>query len=745
MGKWTRRSLIAAGVVAGGALVVGVAIRPGHRAPKVRDLVAGEDEALVNIWVKIAPDNTVTAIVPHAEMGQGVHSTLAQMLAEELDADWDSVQVEEAPAHEEYANYHLAKGFLFGDADVPRALVGTIDGAFLKITQALDLQITGGSFSIRTTGQHGMRIAGAAAREVLAKAAAAAWDVSADDLDLRDSRIRHESSGREATYGEIAPLAAQIAPSSKPSLKDPSEYRLIGASVPRLDIPPKVNGQAMFGIDAELSAGQREGEPLARNVPGLKVATVQACPVFEGTVGAVDDARALALPGVEQVVNLGDAVAVVADGYWHASQGLKALDVQWDCDAHGGVDQQSIFAQFEKDLDRAEAPDAETSMDVEEGDLDAALASAATRIEAEYRVPFLAHAAMEPLNCTVWLRDGVCDVWTGTQNPLGVRGAVAGALEIEPANVTVHNAYLGGAFGRRSVNDYAVQAARVAKAANAPVKLIWSREEDIAQDRYRPAVTSRFRGGLDAEGRPVAWQNIYVEKHEPAEAPLLPYAIANQRIEAVSSPTHVPFGVWRSVDHSQHAFFTESFIDELAAAAGQDGYTFRRNLLGAAPRHRKVLEAAAERAGWGTPLGENRGRGIAVHESFGSIVAQVAEVTVADAKVRVDRVVCAADAGLAVNPDGFAAQMESGIVYALSAVLHGAITIEEGRVKQSNFHDYPVLRIDEMPQIETVIVNSGEAMGGAGEPGTPPLAPAVANAVYAATGQRARELPLRLA
>ena len=727
LGKWTRRGLITAGVVTGGALIIGIAIRPGHRAPRIRDLVANDEEALLNIWVKIAADNRTTAILPHAEMGQGVHTALAQMLADELDADWRLVDVLEAPAHEEYANYALPRGFLFGDADIPRALVGTVDGAFLKITQAMDLQITGGSFSIRATGLHGMRVAGAAAREMLAKAAAASWDVSERDLVLKESRISHPPSGRSASYAEFAAEAAHFAPSSKPRLKDPKAFTLIGTSVPRVDIPAKVNGSAAFGIDAQL--------------PGLKIATVRGSPVFGGRVASINDKDALALPGIERIVDLGNAVAVVADGYWHASRGLAALKVEWSTGGRETVDQAAVFAQFDSALALAEV-EGGGDVEVDRGDVEAGLLAATRRIEAEYRVPYLAHAAMEPLNCTAWLHDGVCEIWTGTQNPLGVRGAVAEAVGLEPSAVEVHNAYLGGAFGRRSVHDYTVQAARIAQAVRAPTKLIWSREEDIAQDRYRPAVTSRFRGALDTAGNPIVWTNLYVNKHEPAEAPQIPYAIANQQIASVPSPTHVPFGVWRSVDHSQHGFFTESFMDELAVAAGKDPFRFRRDLLGHAPRHRKVLDAAAEEAGWGKTLDEGRGRGIALQESFGSIVAEVVEVRIDAGNLRVERVVCAVDVGYAVNPDGLIAQMESGIVYGLTAALYGEISLERGRVRQSNFHDYRMLRIDETPVIETVIVDSGGPLGGAGEPGTPPVAPALANAIYDAVGVRIRELPV---
>ena len=738
-GKWTRRGFIAAGVLAGGGLVVGVAIRPGHRAPRLRPLVAEGEEALLNAWVKIAPDNSVTAIVPHAEMGQGAHSVLAQMLADELDAAWQDVQVQEAPAHEEYANYAMAKGFVLGDVDLPRALVGTVDGAFLKLGQAMDLQITGGSTSVRYSGLHAMRAAGAAARQMLADAAAAAWGVPVQELTLRDTRISHAGSGREAPYAEFAAAAAEVAPPAKPRLKTPTEYRLIGTAAPRLDIPPKVDGSAAFGIDAE--------------VENLKVATTLAAPVFGATVQALDDQAARSMPGVLDVVDLGDAVAVVADGYWHARQALAAVDVTWNANGKESVDQEGIYAQFQDDIATALA-NGGGEAEVEHGDVDAALADAPQRIDAEYRVPYLAHATMEPMNCTIWARDGICDVWTGTQNPLGARGAVADVLELAPEAVTVHNAYLGGAFGRRFYDDYVRRAARIAKALpGEPVKVVWSREEDMAQDRYRPAVVSRFEGALDGDRKPSAWRNVYVDKHEPATAPHIPYAIANQHIAAVSSPTHVPFGVWRSVDHSQHAFFTESFIDELAAAAEQDPYLFRRTLLAAAPRHRRVLEAAADAAGWDAPRGDSstagtrHGRGIALHESFGTVVAQVVDVAVQPSedgggKLRVERVCCAVDAGFAVNPDGLAAQMESGIVFGLTAALYGEISIERGRVKQSNFHDYQMLRIDQTPAIETVIVDGGGPLGGGGEPGTPPTAPALANAIFDATGVRLRELPV---
>ena len=724
MGKWTRRGLITAGVVAGGALVVGVALRPGHRAPKLAPLVAADDEVLINAWLKIAPDNRVTAIVPHAEMGQGVHTSLTMMLADELDADWSLVSLLEAPAHEDYANYALGRGFILGNLEVPRALVGTVDGAFLVIAKSMALQITGGSTSVRATGMHGMRVAGAAAREMLLAAAAKEWQVPVDELDAKLSHIRHAASGREAPYAAFAAAAGSAAPPSKPRLKTREQFTLMGRSIPRVDIPAKVTGSAQFGIDA--------------NVPGMKYASVKASPVFGGKVKSLDGSAAQTMPGVQKVVNLTDAVAVVADGYWQAKQALDRVSVEWD-DAHArDVTQESIFAQFSRDLD---ANEGET--DVSEGDADAAFAKGGRIVEAEYRVPYLAHACMEPLNATARVLDGVCEIWTGTQNPLGFRAEVAAAIGFEADQVVVHNHYLGGGFGRRAQGDYAVQAAKLALETGHPVKLIWSREEDIRQDHYRPAILSRFKAALDGDGRPVAWANRYVDKHEPAEAPHIPYAIANQDIRWVTSPTHVPFGPWRSVDHSQHGFFTESFVDELAHAASKDPYEFRRAMLDHAPRVRTVLDTAAKAAGWGDALPKGWGRGIALQRSFNTLVAQVVDVEVRDGKVRVDRVVCAVDPGYAVNPDGLVAQMESGIIYGLTAALYGEISIRAGAVAQSNFHDYQMLRMDETPRIETVIVESGEALGGAGEPGTPAVAPALANAIFAATGTRIRELPVK--
>ena len=726
MARWTRRAVIATGVAAGGLLAVGVGIPRGELSESVAPLVAGDGEQVFDIWLTLAPDNGVTAIVPHAEMGQGVHTSLAMMLADELDADWEKVSVREAPATRDYANYALARGYLLGERDVPGFLLPTVDGFFLAATRFEALQITGGSLSVRTTGRYAMRIAGAAAREMLVTAAADAWAVPRAELLTRRGELLHAPSGRRARYADFAERAAALPEPPAPRLKAPDEFTLMGTSPPRLDVPPKVDGTARFGIDVAL--------------PGMRYAAVRAAPVFGARVDSIATESVQDLPGVRRVVDLGDAVAVVADGYWQAEQALRQLDVRFTASGNESVDQDDIYRRFADSLERAAADDAFTT-DLRRGDAPGRLAAGGRLVSAEYRVPYLAHATMEPMNCTAVVADGRCELWLGTQNPLGFAKDVAGALDLDIDDVRVHNQYLGGGFGRRAFPDFAIQAARIAREAGTPVKLIWSREEDMRHDHYRQANVSRFRALLDDTGRPQAWENSYVDKHDPEEAPHIPYAIENQLIRFVESPTHVPWGFWRSVDHSLHAFFTESFIDELAVAAGQDPYRYRRALLAGEPRFRAVLDLAAERSGWDRPLPAGHGRGIAIHRSFGTIVAQVVEATVEDGRPRVQRVVCAVDAGFAVHPDGLRAQMESGIVYGLTAALYGEISIRGGAVRQGNFHDYPMLRIDESPLIETHIVDGGGPLGGAGEPGTPAIAPALANAVYAATGIRVRELP----
>ena len=729
MGKWTRRAFISAGVVAGGVVVFGVAIRPGNRAEKVRGLIAGKDESVFNVWVKISPDNTVTAIIPHAEMGQGAHTTLAMMLADEMDADWDNVKMLEAPANKEYANYALAKGFAAGDVDFPSFLVDTVDGFFLTVMKAMNMQITGGSMSVQTTGQVGMRIAGAATRAVLLEAAADAWGVPVGQLKAEKSQVIHEASSRSAPFADFAMRAAELSLPVKPRLKTPDEYTIMGTDVQRFDVPAKVDGSAEFGIDASL--------------PGMKYAAVMASPVFGTVIRSVDDSSIQDMPGIRRVVNLGDAVAVVADGYWQAKNALNRLDIEFEQNGNETIEQSDIFSQFTADMDAATAKGDEI-LDFKKGDAGSVLAGAERVVTAEYRVPYLSHAPMEPMNCTAWMHDDICELWTGTQNPLGFAAEVADALEMDLENVMLHNAYLGGGFGRRAFPDYTIQAAKIAAEVPYPVKLIWSREEDMRHDHYRQASISRFKAALDDEGNPTAWVNQYVEKHDPKEAPYIPYGIDNQYIHYAESKTHVPWGFWRSVDHSLHAFFTESFIDEVAFAAKKDPYRYRHDLLANAPRYQKVLDLAAEKANWESPLPDNWGRGIAIHKSFGTIVAQVVEVEIVDGRVFPRRAICAVDAGFTMHPDGMKAQMESGIVYGLTAALYSDISIRRGAVAQSNFHDYQMLRMDESPEIDTYIINSGEKVGGAGEPGTPAIAPALVNAIFNATGKRIRELPVKL-
>lgn len=738
MHKWTRRAFITSGLVAGGGLAVGVALRPGNRVEKLSGLVGSEGGELVHAYIKLGSDNVVTAIIPHSEMGQGVHTALGQMLAEELDADWEKVRVEEAPAIGEYAQYSLGRAYLFAGVDFPDIVIPSVDGLMMRVADALDAQITGGSMSVRTTGVFVMRVAGAATRQMLRVAAADEWGVPTAEIMTENSHLIHQASGNRAPYAAFATAVAGMTPSYTPTLKDPSEFKLIGRHVPRHDIPSKVDGSLQFALDVRL--------------PDMLYATVVRSPVFGANVVDLDDSGARAVDGVVDVVRIpasassamvgaytsGESIAVVADSYWSAKKGLDALQVSWSDVATSVPSSDEIFAQFDRDITAR----TERENDVVQGDVASQFANAAQVLEADYHVPYLAHACMEPMNATAHVSADSAEIWVGCQNPLGFRRQVASALGLDEHNVTLHNHSMGGGFGRKALPDYAIQAARVAQAVGRPVQLIWSREEDIRQDFYRPAVQSRFRAALDNEGRLLAWENTYTNKHEPIEAPLIPYAVPSQDIGHVSSPTHVPFGPWRSVDHSQHGFFTESFIDEAAHAAGKDPFQYRAELLRDHPRHLAVLTRAAEEAQWTRPLGEGRGRGISLQESFGSLVAQVVEVTVAEGSVSVDRVVAVIDAGIAISPDGIAAQLESGIIYGLSAALHGEITIENGAVVQSNFHDYQAVRMDEAPVIETHVINSGEAIGGAGEPGTPGIAPALVNAVYDATGIRVRQLPL---
>jgi isoquinoline 1-oxidoreductase beta subunit len=728
MNKWTRRTVIATGGLVGGGLALGlggIAFAPNRLALTLEDV---GDTPRLTTWIRIASDNTVTVLVPHCEMGTGVHTALAMMLAEELEADWTRVRVEEAAALDDYANGYLVRVFLPIAASVPKFMERGVDFASFKLTQLMDVQTTGGSSAVRGTGHLGMRVAGAAAKGMLIEAAAARWSVPVSECVARSSQVVHSGSDRSFTFGELAADAAKLKPRTHPQLKSRESYTIVGKPTQRFDIPSKVNGSATYGIDVAM--------------PGLLYATIAASPVFGAKLESVDSQAVEAMGGVRKVVRLDDAVAVVADSYWRAQKALRALAPKFSETPAARASSDELYST----LSAALAGEKGKKVLVTGQDAATVLAGAAKSIEAEYRVPFLAHATMEPMNATARVADGRCEVWTGVQDPLNARKVAAAAAGLDPEKVVVHNQQLGGGFGRRlpGAFDYVDQAVRVAKELSpAPVKLIWSREEDLQHDYYRPLVVGRYKGAIDASSAPSVWCARFNGASEGGSA-LLPYAVANQDIRSIHDRTHVRQGAWRSVAHTQHGFFTESFIDELAHAAGKDPFEFRRGLLADAPRHRAVLEKAADLAAWGTPPPAGRGRGIALVESFGSIVAEVAEVEVLDGRIKVHRVCAAVDCGDVVNPDTAAAQVEGGIVFGLSAALFNEITIRDGRVAQTNFHDHPMPKLADSPSVTVEFIASGAPLGGLGEPGVPPIAPAIANAVFAATGQRLRSLPLRL-
>ena len=712
MRKWTRRAFIGAGSLAGGGFVLGVAgvaFAPGRHGVVSADAA---DKGELTTWITVTPDDLVTILIPHCEMGQGSQTGLAMMAAEELEAEWERVRIREAPALDAYANAYMLRAFT-GES-LPAPLGRAIDYGAYRLARWFGTQATGGSLAVRGTG-YGMRMAGAAAREMLLAAASERFGVPAAECTAARSRVTHAPSRQSANFGELAKAAAAIPVPSHPPLKDPDTYAIRRTAKPRFDIPPKVDGSVRYGIDFTL--------------PGMLHAAVDIAPVQGGRLISVDPAPAKALPGVEAVVELEEAVAVVADSFWRARKALAALSPAYDDAGHGDVSSATIFAAFDEALGAAPEMPGE----------------AAKVVTADYRVPFLAHATMEPMACTVRVEGGRAEVWAGTQDPLNARSVAASALDLDTDQVQLTNLMLGGGYGRRLpfCFDYVDLAARIAKAmAPVPVKLVWSRENDIQHDYYRPAAMCRYAGALDAEGRPLAVGAHYAGGGD-RESLFLPYAIPDQRFDGRSAAHHIREGAWRSVLNSQHGFFKESFIDELAHAAGKDPYGFRRDLMNEHPRFRAALDRAAEMAGWGGPLPAGEGRGIAIAESFGSIVAQVAHVAVSPrGRLRVRSVHAAVDCGDVVNPDSAAAQIEGGVVFGLSAALVGEITIAEGRVAESNFGDHRMIRMADAPDVQVEFIRSGERLGGLGEPGVPPAAPAVTNAVFAATGIRVRDLPI---
>jgi isoquinoline 1-oxidoreductase beta subunit len=705
----TRRTFLASVGAIGGALTLGFDIPFGPQP--VYASGAGPE---ITAWIVIASDDTVTIRVAKSEMGQGSFTALPMLVAEELECDWSKVKAEFAPPHE-----NRRRNRVWGNMS------------------------TGASRSIGMS-QNDLRQAGAIAREMLIAAAAAQWNVPGSECAAADGAITHRPSGRTVTFGAVAAAAATMSPPAQVKLKDPKDWKLIGTRQRRLEVADKVTGKPIYGIDVRL--------------PNMLYATILQCPVFAGKLGSVDETKLAGIRGIRRVIKLPEAVAVVADSWWHASKAADALRVSWDVGDKAEVSSATIHAALREGLSAGDA-----RIGRSDGNVDAALARAVKRIEADYEVPFLAHATMEPQNCTARVTADLVEIWVPTQDGETALAVAANAAGVLPSQVVVHKTMLGCGFGRRGIfQEFVRQAVLIAKEAGQPVKLVWTREEDTRHDFYRPVAAARMTAGLDADGTPIAWKirtsgQSIIAAISPRVMQFgvdrnflqglledMPYGVPNYLVDFAMRNTNVPVGVWRSVNHSQNAFFKESFVDEMAHAAGIDPYLFRRKLLGTKPRQLAVLDAAATSAGWGSPAAPGLFRGIALHDSQGSICAQIVEISVDGAgKVRVHRVVSAIDAGHVVNPLTVELQTESAIVYALSAALYGEISIKGGQVEQSNFHDYPMLRLAEMPRVDTVIVASSGSWGGVGETPVPPLAPALCNAIFSATGKRIRSLPLK--
>ncbi|MFM1906594.1 MAG: hypothetical protein RLZZ591_271 [Pseudomonadota bacterium] len=695
----SRRNFLKSSALASGGLLMGLNL-PGS-------LQAAGTVFTPNAWVHIADDNTITLISARSEMGQGVYTSMPMLIAEELNVDIRSIKVENAPPGAAYTN----------------ALLGA--------------QITGGSTSVRD-GWEKLRVGGAQVREMLISAAANEWGVDRASLKA-DLGFVTGPGGKKASYGHLAAAASRLPVPEKPTLKDPSQFRLVGKRTRRLDTPAKTNGTAEFGIDVKL--------------PGMVYASIEQCPVIGGKVASFDASKVKGMPGVVDVVQISDGVAVVADTYWRAKKAREALTVTWNEGAVAALDHKVILASTRK-----AAADAKVlPIGKPAGDVGAALKSAAKVVKAEYVTPMQAHAPLEPMNFTASFKDGKCLLVGPTQFQQGAQGAVAGALGIKPEDVTLKTTFLGGGFGRRLELDFIVQAAEVSKAVGKPVKVLWSREDDMTHDFYRPMGVNQLEAGLDSNGQPVAMHfkvtsqsitqrafGLPKDTFDPfmAEAAVAPYEITNTQHDLVIHDSGYRVGYWRAVSHNMNAFANESFIDELAHAAGKDPYAYRMGLLKNKPRFANVLKLAATKAGWGKKLPAAHALGISLMEGYDTYMAQVAEVSVKNGEVKVHKVTVAADVGQMVNPDTVEAQIQSSIVYGMSAGLMQEITMEKGRVQQTNFNNYPVVRMHESPKIDIVLVKSTEKPGGIGEPATALVVPAIANAVFAITGKRVRKLPL---
>jgi isoquinoline 1-oxidoreductase beta subunit len=706
----SRRGFVQAGAAAGGGLMLSL------RLPFTNDAEAADADAFApNAFIRIESDGQIVLTMPYVEMGQGTYTSVSMLIAEELEVDLKQVSLEHAPPNEK----------LYGNP-----LIGGV-------------QATGNSNAIRAAWQP-MRQAGAVARTMLVSAAAKRWNVDPASCHAKSGEVLHVSSGRSAKYGALAAAAARMPVPEKVVLKRPQDFKLIGTAAKRLDAAAKVNGTAVYGIDVR--------------PPGVKIATLAQSPVFGGRVKSLDDTAAKAIKGVRQIVRLDDAVAVVADHMGAAKKGLAALAIEWDDGPHAKLNTDEIVG----DLEKATLKSGSVAQNI--GDIDSAMASAATKVEATYQVPFLAHATMEPMNCTVHVRHDSCEVWVGNQVLARAQAAAAKAASLPLDKVVVHNHLIGGGFGRRLEIDGVTRAVEIAKHIDGPVKVVWTREEDIQHDMYRPYFFDRISAGLDGKGKPIAWRHRFAGSSIIARwaPPLfsngldpdttegavdLVYALPNVHVEYLRvEPPGIPTAFWRSVGPSHNVFVTESFMDELAVAAKQDVVAYRLALLDKSHRAKAVLELAAQKAGWGQPLPKRVGYGVSVQFAFATYMAQVAEVEVAtDGAVRVRRVVCAVDCGTVVNPDTVRAQIESAIIFGITAALYGEITLKDGRVEQTNFDTYQILRINEAPAVDVHIVQSFEPPGGMGEAGTSAVVPAVTNAIFAATGKRLRKLPVDIA